>query len=198
MGPKEDELLEALEDWRECKMRDVHGEAHLINLGPATIMPDDVLDRIVDCAHFFKIKTVDDLSRETRWSKAHKFGVEVIAIVHRMLPIPIVPHVLTSVPLQPHQASQPGTPSSLPNALTAISLPDETITPSSSITAVKKNRCSACGSEGHNSEFCLASSYASSHKVLIYGIPERNRVCLKHPLHNAAPSSEKENLNVSP
>ena len=157
MGPKEFELSEALEDWREQKMRNIHGEAHLIDLGPAAIMPDGVLDRIVECAHTSKIKTVDDLFRETRWAwnKTNQFGTEVVTIIHRILPLPVVMSTLTTTPRlvrEPATCPTVTSPVSLPHVSTALPLFDIAIPcSSSSVVVTKKNKCSACGMEGHNS-----------------------------------------------
>ncbi|KAF8448775.1 hypothetical protein L210DRAFT_3388132 [Boletus edulis BED1] len=148
MGPKEFELSEALEDWRERKMEQVHGKTHLNDIGPAIIMPDGVLDRIVDSAHFFKIKTVDDLSRETRWSKASQYGAEVITIIHTTIPLPTPSAVFVTMPLQPRQALQLAAPLFPPDAMPTV-VPSDDVT---ATTAGKKNKCSACGVEGHNSK----------------------------------------------
>lgn len=135
MGPDEYKLCEALEDWREQKTRETHGESHLMDIGPSLVMPDEVLDRIVACAHYLKIKSVEDLKRETHWSKTNQFGIEVISLIHHIIPVPTASAVLTTTPLQPR---------SIPQTLT--SLPEVSL----SNLALKKHKCSACGVEGHN------------------------------------------------
>ncbi|KIJ12990.1 hypothetical protein PAXINDRAFT_14203 [Paxillus involutus ATCC 200175] len=156
MGPKEYELCEALEDWREGKTREIHGELNLIDIGPSLVMPDDILDRIVTCAHYLKIKSVDDLRRETHWSKTNQFGAEVISVIHHIIPIPITPAVFTTTPLQSRcsilqtSTSFPVTPSV--NLSTSRQLPAEVGRQSETTgnSSSKKNKCSACGLEGHN------------------------------------------------
>ncbi|KIK73578.1 hypothetical protein PAXRUDRAFT_20702 [Paxillus rubicundulus Ve08.2h10] len=173
MGPNEYELGEALEDWREEKTREIHGESHLMDIGPALVMPDGMLNWIVACAHYFKIKTVNDLKRETRWGKANQYGTEVITMIHRVVPIPIpitAPAAFTRTPLQPRpipQANSSLDPLSTPShqplvAGDGVNLP------------AKKKKCGACGLEGHN---------------------RRNRiVCTKHPDRVVSRSSiNKEN-----
>ncbi|KIK74047.1 hypothetical protein PAXRUDRAFT_113888, partial [Paxillus rubicundulus Ve08.2h10] len=98
MGPKEYELCEALEDWREGKTCEIHGELNLIDIGPSLVMPDDILDCIMTCAHYLKIKSVDDLRCETHWSKTNQFGAEVIYVIHHIIHIPITPVVFTTTP----------------------------------------------------------------------------------------------------
>src|SRR5258705_7684186 len=120
MGPKDHELCDALEDWREEKTRKIHGESHLIDIGPSLIMPDGVLDRIVACAHYLKIKSVEDLKRETHWSKTNQFGTEVLSLIHHIIPVPVTSAVFTTAPLQPrrsipHTSAPPPATSSLPS-----------------------------------------------------------------------------------
>ena len=74
-------LRDALEDWREEATIAHYGHAQLRDMGPTLVMPNDVLAQIVDCAHHFKIKTLDDLSRETRWDEAERYGQEVISLI---------------------------------------------------------------------------------------------------------------------
>ncbi|KAG2134634.1 hypothetical protein BD769DRAFT_1353154 [Suillus cothurnatus] len=95
-------LTDALDDWREEATIKLYGHAHLHDLGPGLIMPNSILDRIVECAHFLKIKSTADLVKETRWSGANKHGDEIIALIHQIRPLPTP---LTSAPLQPRTAS---------------------------------------------------------------------------------------------
>lgn len=46
-------------------------------------MPNDTLDRIVDCAHHRKIQTPQDLKRETKWSKSEQFADDIIALIQK-------------------------------------------------------------------------------------------------------------------
>ncbi|KAG2100864.1 hypothetical protein BD769DRAFT_1312260, partial [Suillus cothurnatus] len=123
-------LTDALDDWREEATIKLYGHAHLHDLGPGLIMPNSILDRIVECAHFLKIKSTADLVKETRWSGANKHGDEIIALIHQIRPLPTP---LTSAPLQPRTTSS--------NANASASVPRN---------AKRKMRCSACGEEGHN------------------------------------------------
>lgn len=147
MGSKEYELSEALEEWREMKTCVTYGESHLIDIGPSIVMPDDVLDRIVACGHYRKIKTLNDLRQETHWNRSNQFGSEVIALIHRIVPHPVTSAVFTTAPLQPRSPqtslSLPGTSS---NNLT-------TQCPLSVTHQSRKKKCTACGLEGHNSLF---------------------------------------------
>ncbi|KAG2109076.1 hypothetical protein BD769DRAFT_1365704, partial [Suillus cothurnatus] len=131
MGPKEYKLCEALEDWREEKMAEKYGCSHLIDISPATIMADSALDCLVNCAHHEKIRTIEDLCKETHWLATDKFGSEVLAITHHIIPAKVIKHVtLTNAPLQRFPLASPV------------------------LTVKKSNRCSACQQEGHNNMYC--------------------------------------------
>lgn len=157
MGPEEQELCEALEDWREEKTHEIHGESHLIDIGPSIIMPDGVLDRILACAHYLKIRSIEDLRQETHWSKTNQFGIEVISLIHHIIPIPVTSALLTTTPLQPRSIPQIST--SLPDTLLANSSTSQLLPVVEASTRdrqreanlpSKRKKCSACGLEGHN------------------------------------------------
>jgi len=98
-------LIDALEDWHEMKTTVVHGWTSLRDLGPSLIMTNATLERIVDCAHHRKILSVQDMRRETGWSGADQFGLEIIAIIQKHaapLPSPFI-----SSPLRPAITTAP-------------------------------------------------------------------------------------------
>ncbi|KAG2365347.1 hypothetical protein BDR07DRAFT_1277187 [Suillus spraguei] len=97
--------------------------AHLNDFGATIIMPNAILDCIIDSAHHCKIQTIQDLKRETGWTDAEKFGDEVVVIVRAHAPMPFATN-----PLRP---------------LTAV--PHPTVG-----SSMRKNKCSACRQEGHN------------------------------------------------
>jgi len=97
------QLVNALSGWRETKTADVYGWPSLNDLGPSLVMPNAILDHIIDCAHHRKILNVQDLRRETGWSDAETFGDEVIAVIMQYaapLPPPFI-----STPLRPNASS---------------------------------------------------------------------------------------------
>jgi hypothetical protein len=172
MGPKEYELCEALEDWREEKMAEKYGHSHLIDIGPATIMADSVLDHLVNCAHHEKIITIEDLHKETHWLATDKFGSEVLATIHHIIPAKVIKCVaLTNTPLQRFPLASP--------------VP----------TVKKSNRCSTYQQEGHNSMYCY--TFCSVYSGLTCS-PEHNQCCPLHPTHNTTriSSAEKENVCI--
>ncbi|KAG2148115.1 P-loop containing nucleoside triphosphate hydrolase protein [Suillus clintonianus] len=156
MGPAGFDLCGSLEDWREAVTRRVYGDSNLCDYGPSLVMPDSVLDRIVDCAQHTKIVTIQDLRKETRWSGSDEFGGDIITIIHRLFPVPASAPVLTLAPLQ-HQSSSVSVNNSANNNSANNSANNNATPPSNPLqsTARKASRCSACNIEGHNSRFLL-------------------------------------------
>ncbi|KAG2142784.1 uncharacterized protein EDB93DRAFT_1088757, partial [Suillus bovinus] len=91
-------LVDALEDWQEETAIKLYGYSHLNDLGPRVVMPNSIMDRIVECAHFYKMKSIANLVKETCWSGASKHGDVIITLIHQVCPIPMP---MTSAPLQP-------------------------------------------------------------------------------------------------
>lgn len=84
--PLDMKLTDALENWREETTKIRYGEAALLDFGPSLIMTARILDRIVDCVHYNKISSVQDLARETRWDEISCYGDEVLALIQSIHP----------------------------------------------------------------------------------------------------------------
>jgi hypothetical protein len=152
MEKKEFDLCDALEDWRETKVVSERGAACVMDYGPGFILLTTTLDRIVDCAHQLKLRTMVDLLRETHWSGVALYGEEVLAIVIRFIPPPSNLPLLTQAPLLSWPALQPYSPSQgQSTARTALV----------STLGARKNKCSACGLPGHNSKLFTPSTIPS-------------------------------------
>lgn len=121
---------DALDEWREQKVVEVYGWYHLNDLGPTIVMPNAMLDRIVDCVHHQKIQNIVDLKKETGWTDVESFGEEVIALIKKYALLP------RSAPF----ATTPLRPVTIPQSLVPVPAAVEK----------RRNRCSACGLEGHN------------------------------------------------
>ncbi|KAG2344669.1 hypothetical protein BDR05DRAFT_947343 [Suillus weaverae] len=144
MGPKEHELCDSLEDWQEAATERIYGGSNLNDYGPSLVMPDSVLDCIVDCAHYKKIVTIDDLRKETQWSGVDQFGGDVIAVIHCIIPVPIPVPVFTSNPLQPLPRQSVN--------ITSLNTQAAAHPLAPTVTNQKQSRCSACNLEGHNKQ----------------------------------------------
>lgn len=75
------QLATALDEYRLARCETDFGLACTFNLGPGLVLPDDVLARLVSCAHAKKIKIVDDISRETKWAQVDTYGKQVLDII---------------------------------------------------------------------------------------------------------------------
>jgi ATP-dependent DNA helicase RecQ len=126
-------LRDALHMFRRQTTQTLFGLACLKNNGPGIFMSNEVLQRIVDCAHEYKIDTREDLAKETRWTGVHDHSTTVITLIKAHRPKPLPPPLLTSTPL----CSQPGTLNQFPPR-----------TPLNQRT-VKSRKCSKCGSHNH-------------------------------------------------
>lgn len=135
-------LRDALHVFRRETTTSRFGWATLSDMGPSIIMSDAILQRIVDCAHDFKIDSVQSLIKETRWLNAQMHGTEVISLIQRHCPKPIPVPLFSSTPLRPMQ------PPSLPlhGLSTANLVPIKHI-----------QRCGKCGATTHNGQSCNIS-----------------------------------------
>ena len=114
-GPLDLSLYTALDSWRLKRTITAYGEGALRDFGPSMILPNTMLDRIVDCAHWNKIKSVDDLRRETDWFHAGVYGPEVLDIIIRIRPAPVPSR--SQGPNQGNNISVLGNNSSILNAV---------------------------------------------------------------------------------
>ncbi|KAI6142460.1 P-loop containing nucleoside triphosphate hydrolase protein, partial [Pisolithus tinctorius] len=80
-GTQDMELKNTLHTFRKDATIHKFGLAHLSEFGPSIVMSNDVLQRIVDCAHHQKIKTKGELIKETKWGGAEEYWKEVLALI---------------------------------------------------------------------------------------------------------------------
>ncbi|KAF8185801.1 hypothetical protein K438DRAFT_1498286, partial [Mycena galopus ATCC 62051] len=76
-------LRDALQTFRKSRAVELRGTAYYRNYGAAYVMPDEVMQRIVDCSRMHKIQTTADLLRETRWHRVAVAddGEQVLALI---------------------------------------------------------------------------------------------------------------------
>ncbi|KIJ07103.1 hypothetical protein PAXINDRAFT_33614, partial [Paxillus involutus ATCC 200175] len=147
---------DALHDWREEKTADVYGWACLNDHGPSLVIPNSILDHIIDCAHHGKIHTSQDLQKETGWTDSEKYGSEILSLLTAHAP----PRqsLLVVTPLQHNTANNP----MLPHVPTASGMQREHVElPVSAVASKRRNKCSACGQEGHNARNCICPNHPS-------------------------------------
>ncbi|KAF7371520.1 P-loop containing nucleoside triphosphate hydrolase protein [Mycena venus] len=122
-------LRDALHEFRRAATIKKFSRAVLKNSGPGVVMSNEMLQRIVDCAHFYKIESREQLDKETRWAGTTEFGDEVITLIQEHCPKPLAPVESDSTPLAARN--------------------DNTVASSATTKVVKPRKCSKCGSSGH-------------------------------------------------
>ncbi|KAJ7731383.1 hypothetical protein B0H16DRAFT_1772954 [Mycena metata] len=137
-GPADLALRHALHLLRKERTKEVLGAFSFRKHGAGAIMSDEVLDRIADCAHFHKIKTMADLVKETHWHRAADDGAKVLALISEHIPIPPPPpSIPTPTPLRAGTSSNTASPAAL--------------------TTPKNRTCGKCRQPGHIGVSCLAT-----------------------------------------
>ncbi|KAJ7090156.1 hypothetical protein C8R44DRAFT_648456, partial [Mycena epipterygia] len=124
-------LRDDLHTFRKERTIELHGRASFRNHGAGAIMSDEVLHRIVDCAHLSKIQTTADLLKETHWHRVAEDGAKVLTLIsqHRPFPLPPPPSISMTTPLRATTSSN-------------------TFDPETPATP-KNRKCSKCGLPGH-------------------------------------------------
>lgn len=117
----EDLLWRLLDDWRMVQAVKSFGIAVAKDRGPAIIMPERIIERVVNCAHYEKIKNLQDLRRETGWNCPDEIGTTIVAIVaaHGHPPAPAQAKV--TAPIRASQATT-ATPPRASSILTTNSI----------------------------------------------------------------------------
>jgi hypothetical protein len=100
-------LKDELSRWREEAAIKKFGAATVHMLGLGLVMSTDVLRRIVDAAHYSKIKTNADLLKETNWDGSPAEVAEVLKLI--LCSCPAQPETLLTAltPTQPQDRDGP-------------------------------------------------------------------------------------------
>lgn len=120
------------------------GEA--LMLTAKALMPDSLLDRIVDLAHHRLIKTVTILHEQITWGYLDQCADTIFDLINKHCPVPETPSLFTTAPLQRASTTQASTSNNAP--LTAAST-----------RSGKRRACQICGILGHYS-MCFLAPYS--------------------------------------
>lgn len=92
------DLKAALVKWRRETAIQKLGTAIVRNYGAKVFISDQIIERLVVCAHAHKLAGVDDISRETGWRKdqAETHGGALLKIIHSHTPLPVLPPAASS------------------------------------------------------------------------------------------------------
>lgn len=146
-------LRDALDEFREDMTIKMEGRAVLQDYGASVFMTDQVLERIVDCAHYGKITTIEQLARETRWAHASEHGTAVLALIAAHVPLATEaassrPNPFVSTPLRVHGDIVNGVATPTGSSTSAPHIP----VASGSGSKAQPRKCSSCGQLGHQCE----------------------------------------------
>jgi len=158
-SPADMDLRTALHNFRKERMELTYGRALLRNLGPGSIMSNDILQSIVDATHAGRVTCIGDVKREVKWARVDELGNEVLqlVLVHAPPPLPTPP--LSGSANAPLSRQHPiGPYTSLPlqglgrSLSSNISSSNATIPGPPEVAQAKPKRqykCRACGAVGH-------------------------------------------------
>lgn len=129
-------LKEGLKLWRREQAIAILGQQKVRKWGAVLFMSDEIVQRLVDCAHDGKIRTAEHIAKETRWRGDYieQCAVSLLAVIAaHSLPLP-------AVTVAPTPASR---------VLTLLA----TNNPSIGTPTKQTMKCSACKGMGHTSKF---------------------------------------------
>jgi hypothetical protein len=165
-----------LDDFQFQTTERKYGHGALDMMGSGLVMSDEVLKRIVLCAHYRKIESVEELIRETRWIGAREYFNDIRGLVEIHSPPPKNAPLTTRVPLDIRR--QGGASGGLTAAEPKRRSP---------------NHCGKCKELGHNGILLMLSCVP----MLIFSTANNRLKCRSHPdhpSHSLNVSANKENL----
>lgn len=142
-GSAEESLQKDLGSLRQGLAKD---EALMVTA--KAVMPDFIMDRIIDLAHHRLIKTVAILHEQVTWGYLDRCDNTIFDLVNKHCPLPPTPSLFSTAPLQ-----RASTSSSESQVLTSSNVAP---TPNHSS---KRRACQICGMLGHYSMSFLAPMY---------------------------------------
>ncbi|KAF9471648.1 hypothetical protein BDN70DRAFT_887875 [Pholiota conissans] len=94
------DLKNALQEWRRRTALIKFNASTVRTLGVRILMSDNILARIVDCAHAGKLTSIEDLSKESGLTKdrINEYGDELVKLILVYHPLPAPPTAVTDNP----------------------------------------------------------------------------------------------------
>ncbi|KIJ35148.1 hypothetical protein M422DRAFT_181151 [Sphaerobolus stellatus SS14] len=131
-------LHSELRKWRSRTYEEFWGYDDPLGLGDPIILPDEILERIVDLAHYKVLNNVSDVLDQTRWVDYDELAGKMFAIVLKWNPPRQA--LFTSMPRVARDGEGEGGMGIVPTIMEKRGYVRKTV------------KCSACGGAGHNSE----------------------------------------------
>ena len=85
-GEREERLSQALNAWRQRVTIEKYGEAIFRDVGSSLVLPNELLERLVDCSHYGKITNMEQLGKEVDWMLMEEHGPEVVRLIMDICP----------------------------------------------------------------------------------------------------------------
>lgn len=103
-------LKEGLRVWRREQATAILGQQKVRKWGAILFMSDEIVQRIVDCAHGGKISTAEHIAKETQWRRDYvdRCAVSLLALIALHAPQPPPPAAPASKVLAALSANDPG------------------------------------------------------------------------------------------
>ncbi|KAH9942663.1 P-loop containing nucleoside triphosphate hydrolase protein [Amylocystis lapponica] len=164
--PSDVKLTDALLKWRLEQAPLKFNTPSRRDFGPDLLLPNEILTRIVDCAHYKKIINVESLKRETQWRLdwADEFGSSIMSLIASVLPPP-PPATLDSQARLPNNDSRHA---SVPISGKRSTAADGSSAASASTGDIKRCKpptCTACGQVGHTKRARICPNRATDDVV---------------------------------
>lgn len=85
--PEDLALRDELCRWRALKTSVKYGLGFAGRYGGCLVLPNELLEHIVDCAHYRKIATIAELKKQTQWAEADVYGEEILDMIRQHTPV---------------------------------------------------------------------------------------------------------------
>jgi hypothetical protein len=144
-------LREALRNWRSTQLQALGASTGDDMFGSQLIMTDDILDRILDLAHFGQIDDLVTLQSQVSWHYCDRWGLQILDIVKTHFPFVPAPSRESLCPTEnlPGPSTGNGPPSATGSARAAASGTKSHKKSSTKPRARGQYQCRSCGSTTH-------------------------------------------------
>ncbi|KAH9015994.1 hypothetical protein EDB85DRAFT_1898410 [Lactarius pseudohatsudake] len=139
-------LASALRDWRNAQLGLLGIPTRDNMYGAQFIMPDDLLERFVELAHFNQVADLSSIRAQVNWCYVDTWGAQILELIKKH--VPVTDSVERRPTLRPTEnIPGPSTGRQPPGVQTSTITPTQNA--SGSKPRTRSYKCSACGSSTH-------------------------------------------------
>ena len=151
MAEADRKLREALCDWRSTQLQALGASTGDDMFGSQLIMTDEILERILDLAHFGQIDTLVTLQTQVSWRYCNRWGLQILDIVKTHFPFVVEAVETPREPLQPVENLPGPSTGNIPPSTTSSARAASSATSNSRNKPRTRGpyRCGSCGSLTH-------------------------------------------------